>query len=100
MPEIDWLLATKDEPDVAIFGITDENEVRIREFLSEIPTHYPMVSIPAGTLPPPFGDVRRIPTSFIIDRNGIIQFVRGYMYAEEIETLLWQAERRPAAPAR
>ncbi len=49
----------------------------MKKFVKGHPLHYSIVSAPA--LPPPFGEVQAIPTTFFIDRHGVIQSVlEGY----------------------
>jgi len=56
----------------------DSNPTRAREFLARRPVGYPSVTDPEGKLPVKFG-VETMPTSFLIDRKGVIRLVhRGF----------------------
>jgi thiol-disulfide isomerase/thioredoxin len=62
---------------------TDPKKGRI--FLQRRPVGYPSVSDPEGQLPKQFG-VETMPTSFLIDRNGVIRAVhRGFKKSDEDE---------------
>lgn len=65
------------EEELVIIGISDEEEELLLEFVEENGVNYTIVM--AGELPAPFDSVLVIPTTFFIDRNGIIQSVlEGY----------------------
>jgi len=60
-----------------IVGISSEDEATLKEFLAEQEINYPIVSTDA--LPAPFDSIEAIPTTFFIDRRGIIQdIIVGY----------------------
>ncbi len=59
--------------DLVIIGISDESEATLRPFVGEKGMNYLIAS--AKNLPMPFGAVDAIPTTFFIDRNGVIQSV-------------------------
>jgi len=65
-------------PDELIMvGISPEASSVIQPFLEEHGINYPSVSTSA--LPAPYSEVRGIPTTFFIDRNGVIQTIAiGY----------------------
>lgn len=56
----------------------DSDPKKARTFLKRRPVGYPSVSDPKGALPQKFG-VETMPTSFLIDREGVIRVVhRGF----------------------
>jgi thiol-disulfide isomerase/thioredoxin len=56
----------------------DANPAKGRDFLSKRPVGYPSVSDPEGKLPIRFG-IETMPTSFLIDRKGVVRLVhRGF----------------------
>lgn len=62
---------------LVIVGISSENEKTLNAFVQKRGVNYPIAS--AQNLPPPYSDVRSIPTTFFIDRHGVIQnVVVGY----------------------
>ncbi len=71
------------ESDLVIVGISKEDEPTLREFVKRKGINYPIGS--ADDLPAPYKDVSAIPTTFFIDRRGVIQEVLvGY---HDLETL-------------
>lgn len=74
-----FIQLTKDVPrdNLLIIGISSEDEKTLKQFVQKQGVNYPIAS--AQGLPAPFSDVRSIPTTFFIDRHGIIQeVVVGY----------------------
>jgi peroxiredoxin len=74
-----FIQLAKDIPssDLCIVGISREDEAKLNGFAQEEGINYPIAS--AKDLPAPYSDVRSIPTTFFIDRHGIIQTVAvGY----------------------
>lgn len=93
IPEINRLYVDKKAEDVAVFGISNESEAKIREFLAEHKVDYPLVSLPDANLPLPYGGITAVPTTFVLDRNGVIQSVRsGYIGADELREIIWEAD--------
>ena len=63
--------------DVEIVGISSEAATVLKPFVERKGINYPIAT--ADKLVPPFSDVRSIPTTFFIDRKGVIQSVAiGY----------------------
>ncbi len=63
--------------DLVVLGISDEPEPRLAKFAQDRGINYPIAS--ATGLPAPYKDVQSIPTTFFVDRNGVIQTVlQGY----------------------
>lgn len=80
--EIPHFIALANDPeakDVLIIGISSEEESTLREFASKHGVNYPIVRAQDKDLPSPFDAVQAIPTTFFIDRNGVIQTIfEGY----------------------
>jgi peroxiredoxin len=61
----------------------DRDPRKAEEFLTKRPVGYPSVSDPEGKLPVQF-EVQTMPTSFLIDRKGVIRYVhRGFRKGDE-----------------
>jgi peroxiredoxin len=58
---------------LAIIGISHEDKKTLQKYIKKIGINYPIAS--ADNLPSPFASISSIPTTFFIDRNGIIQNV-------------------------
>lgn len=77
IPDLIALRKELDENALAILAISNEDEGQLRTFAKEKGINYRVAS--ARNLPSPYGDVQAIPTTFVIDRNGVIQAVSvGY----------------------
>ncbi|MCK5470857.1 MAG: redoxin domain-containing protein [Cyclobacteriaceae bacterium] len=71
--------------DLIIIGISSENKDDIVKFVKKKGVNYPIAT--SDDLPSPFGDVRSLPTTFFIDRNGVIQNILvGYHDYETLRT--------------
>jgi peroxiredoxin len=71
------------ETELAILGISNEDEPTLREFVRRKGINYPIAS--ADNLPAPYKNVTAIPTTFFIDRRGVIQEVLvGYHDLESL----------------
>jgi peroxiredoxin len=70
-----FIQLTKDisSNDLRIVGISHEDVKTLEKFAQKEGINYPIAS--AKGLPAPYSDVRVIPTTFFIDRHGIIQTV-------------------------
>jgi len=73
IPHFVKLSDTYDASELVIIGISSEDEATIRSFREKWAINYPLAS--ARNLPSPYGDVRSIPTTFFIDRKGVIRDV-------------------------
>lgn len=63
--------------ELIIIGISSEPAEILKEFVGDNAINYPVVS--ESNLPAPYDKIMSIPTTFFIDRNGIIQKVlQGY----------------------
>jgi cytochrome c biogenesis protein CcmG/thiol:disulfide interchange protein DsbE len=87
---------------LVLLGISDEDADTLKSFVKKHGVNYPIAS--ADGLPAPYGDVTSIPTTFFIDRHGVIQKVMvGYHDFDELKTRAlaedWTGEPRSAPPA-
>ena len=70
----------------------DENTDDARKFLQKHPVSYPIAKDPKGILPGVFG-VKAMPTSYLIDRNGVVQYVHAAFKEGDIEKLRVEIEK-------
>jgi len=59
--------------ELVIIGISDEQEDTLKPFVKKKGINYPIAS--AKDLPEPFKSIQAIPTTFFIDRKGVIQSI-------------------------
>jgi len=86
---------------LVILGISDEDEDTLRKFVKKHQVPYPVGR--AVELPSPYKDISAIPTTFFIDRKGIIQEVLvGYhdFNALRERALAADSETEPRPPPR
>lgn len=77
MPHIIQLVDSTSRDDLIVLGISDEDPALLRSFSAQAALNYPIGN--ATALPAPYNEIRGVPTTFFIDRNGIIQHVaEGY----------------------
>lgn len=85
---------------VTVIGLGREKEEVLREFGVKRGVNFSMASV--QDLPPPYGDVVRVPTTFYIDPDGVIREVRagfhGRMAKELLAGKLDAPEVTPHAP--
>jgi len=82
--------------DLVIVGISSEDAATLTPFIKQKRMNYPVVS--ASRLPSPYNDVRAIPTTFFIDRDGIIQsIIVGYHEFDQLKKLALPAEAEAAS---
>ncbi len=99
IPEFVRLYKETTRDDLEIIGISDESEETLKPFVAEKAMPYLIAS--AKNLPAPFSQVEAIPTTFFIDRKGVIQSVlvgsRDYEDLKAQATARdWQGEPKPA----
>jgi peroxiredoxin len=73
MPHFARLYSESSRDDLIIIGISNEDETKVRSFVAQKGINYP-IAVSKG-LPSPYKDITVIPTTFFIDRNGIVQSV-------------------------
>src|SRR5262249_56916233 len=64
----------------------DENPEKAKAFLERHKIGYPSVSDPQGNLPKSFG-LKTMPTSYLIDRAGVVRYVHPGFRASDIDDL-------------
>lgn len=64
----------------------DENTNDARKFLQKHPVNYPIAKDPKGILPSVFG-IKAVPTSYLVDKNGVIRYVHVAFKEGDIELL-------------
>ena len=86
IPHFNELTAETSADDLLIIGISDEDEETLEAFIADQGVDYPIASM--DFLISPYGDVQTVPTTFFIDRNGIIQtVVSGYHDLDDLRAL-------------
>jgi peroxiredoxin len=90
--------------ELVIIGISSEGPKKIRSFAEKQGMNYPLAS--ATNLPSPYCNVMAIPTTFFIDRNGVIQNVLvGYHSLQDLTSYAsgpdyeGTPKKEPSAPA-
>ncbi len=74
------------ENDLIIVGISSEDKATLDSFAKQKGMNYLVVA--AGALPEPYNDVEAIPTTFFIDRKGVIRtVVVGYHDFDQLKKL-------------
>ena len=64
----------------------DRDQAKALRFLSKHPVGYPSAADPEGTLPAQF-EVETMPTSFLIDRQGVIRHVHRGFVRDDVDDL-------------
>ena len=98
IPHFQQIADESSRENLLVIGISDEDEETLETFVEEESVTYPIASM--NYLPSPYGDVESIPTTFIIDRNGVIQSVlSGYHELEDLKEVAladdYQGEVQP-----
>ncbi len=73
MPHFEKLYSESSRDELSIVGISNEDESAVRSFVAKQGIKYPIAV--SRSLPSPYKDVTAIPTTFFIDRKGIMQSV-------------------------
>jgi len=82
-----------DPSDLVVIGISDEKVETIRAFTEKRRINYTLAI--GKNLPSPYGDITSIPTTFFIDRNGVIRcVVDGYHSFKELNALVVALDHR------
>ncbi len=86
IPHFIELTRTTGDEELVIIGISDESAEKIKTFAENLKINYPLVSAAARELPEPYSKITSIPTTFFIDRQGVIQNVLvGYHSFKELK---------------
>ena len=64
----------------------DQDPKKARKFLGRNPVGYPSATDPKGSLPEKFG-LETMPTSYLIDRKGVIRMVHEGFRSGDIELI-------------
>jgi len=84
IPHFIQLVNDADAKDLVVVGISSEAKDKLTAFVKEKGINYAVAS--AKDPPSPYQDVRAIPTTFFVDRNGVIQTVfQGYHEYEALK---------------
>ena len=84
IPHFNVLRKEISEDDLLIVGISDEDRDTLVKFMKKTTIDYPIVADETN-LPDPYGAISAYPTTFFIDRNGVIQkIIVGY---RDLDTL-------------
>jgi peroxiredoxin len=84
IPHFIRLVDDSDAKDLVVVGISNEEKDRLAKFVKEKGVNYSIAS--ATDLPSPYKDVQSIPTTFFVDRAGVIQTVfQGYHDYEDLK---------------
>jgi len=87
LPLLEELRTEFPSEDFQILAVNvDDDPDKARKFLSRISVNYPSATDPAGRIPEIFG-VETMPTSFIIDRNGVVRHVQNGFHKSELGSL-------------
>jgi len=85
IPHFIKLRSTASADELVIVGISSEDTDTLKSFVKKKGINYPIAS--ADHLPSPYNDVSAIPTTFFIDRKGVIQNVFvGYHDFDNLKT--------------
>ncbi len=84
LPAIDQLQKEYGSKGFEVLAVNVDSDVEAAQrFLSRRPVGYPSVSDPKGAIPERFS-VETMPTSFLIDRNGVVRYVhKGFRRGDE-----------------
>jgi thiol-disulfide isomerase/thioredoxin len=86
VPALEKLRKDFPENDFQVLAINlDREPEKALKFLEDHPVGYPSASDPGGKLPEMFG-LETMPTSYLIDRKGVVRYVhRGYKAGDDVE---------------
>ena len=97
LPALDQLRKEFAPGDFQIVAVNlDRNPAVAAKFLKQRPVGYPSAIDPKGSLPARFG-VEAMPTSFLIDREGVVQYVHRGFRDTDVEPLRRQIQKLVAA---
>jgi peroxiredoxin len=80
--------------DLVVLGVSLEDRMVLKPFVASRSVNYPIFSAAQADLPEPFGNITAWPTTFFVDRNGIIQSIEvGYRDYEALHREATAADR-------
>lgn len=75
LPFLDALQREQGPKGLAVYAVSvDEDLAQIRRFLAEVPVRIPILWDKGGASFTGLYDIQRLPTTFIVDRRGIVRF--------------------------
>lgn len=87
LPLLEKLRKELADEDFQILAVNvDRNTEDAKRFLARHPIGYPSVSDPYGRLPETF-EIKTMPTSFLIDREGVIRKVHSGFRPSDVDTI-------------
>lgn len=87
LPEIEKLRTEFPASDFQVLAVNlDKSTKKATKFLRKNPVGYPSLTDPKGRVPRMFG-LETMPTSYVIDRNGVIQYVHEGFRKGDIEEI-------------
>jgi len=99
MPQYEKLYATMARDTFTILAVNlDETRSDAEKFLAAHPVGYPIALDPAGEVPKAYGVVG-MPTSYLIDRNGIVRWRGQGFKPADIDVLRHEVDRLAREPA-
>lgn len=97
IPHFVRLAAETPTNQLAVIGISSDDPDTLRDFAKKQKINYPIISEQDLNLPSPYKDIRSIPTTFFIDRDGTIQTISvGYHDYESLKTAALGPDSPPA----
>jgi peroxiredoxin len=74
---------------LAILAISSEKGDVVRNFLTQMPVNYIVISAPLELISPPFNMINAIPATFFIDKSGVIRLAsEGLVLENEVKMIL------------
>lgn len=85
--------------DLVVLGVSLEDRMVLKPFVASRRVNYPIFSAAEVDLPEPFGNIAAWPTTFFVDRNGIIQSIEvGYRDYEALHREATAPDRESGGP--
>jgi thiol-disulfide isomerase/thioredoxin len=76
LPFLDSLRREQGERGLSVYAVTvDEDPSQIRAFLEQVPVGFPVLWDKGGMRYADTFEIQRLPTTYVIDRKGIVRFV-------------------------
>jgi peroxiredoxin len=93
-PHFIEITKTFDSNDLVIIGISSESAETLRSFAERKNINYTLAI--EGDLPSPYADITSIPTTFFIDRQGVIRNIHtGYLDLDELKAIATNLDTKP-----
>jgi len=93
IPHLIELRKQFNENDLAILAMSNETAEHLNQFVAAKGINYSVVPLVATVLPEPYAEVRSIPTSFFIDKQGKIKLAAVGLVSLEDSRAILKAER-------